>query len=135
GEAPGRSLRGRRRECEILDRLVANVRAGQSPVWILRGEAGAGKTALLEYLVQRAAGCRVARAAGAEPEMEMAFAALHQLCAPFLDRLRRLRGPQRGALGTALGLRNGDAPDRFAVGLAALSLLSDVARDRPLICV
>jgi len=135
GEAPGRSLRGRRRECEILDRLVANVRAGQGPVLVLRAEAGAGKTALLEYLVQRAAGCRVAPAAGAEPEMEMAFAALHQLCAPFLDRLGRLPGPQRDALGTALGLRNGDAPDRFAVGLAALSLLSDVARDRPLICV
>jgi DNA-binding CsgD family transcriptional regulator len=135
GEAPGLSLRGRHRECEILDRLVANVRAGQSPVLVLRGEAGAGKTALLEYLVQRAAGCRVARAAGAEPEMEMAFAALHQLCAPFLDRLGRLPGPQRDALGTALGLRNGDAPDRFAVGLAALSLLSDVAGGRPLICV
>ena len=135
GAALGRSLRGRRRECEALDRLVANVRAGQSRVLVLRGEAGAGKTALLEYLVRRAAGCRVTRAAGAEPEMEMAFAGLHQLCAPFLDRLGRLPGPQRDALGTAFSLRDGDAPDRFAVGLAALSLVSEVARERPLICV
>ena len=135
GETLGRGLRGRRCECEVLDRLVANVRAGQSRVLVLRGEAGAGKTALLEYLVQRAAGCRVTRAAGAEPEMEMAFAGLHQLCAPFLDRLGRLPGPQRDALGTAFSLRDGDAPDRFAVGLAALSLVSEVARERPLICV
>ena len=120
GAAPGRGLHGRRSECEALDRLVADVRAGQSRVLVLRGEAGAGKTALLEYLVQRAAGCRIVRAAGAEPEMEMAFAGLHQLCAPFLDRLGRLPGPQRDALGTAFSLRDGDGPDRFAVGLAAL---------------
>jgi DNA-binding CsgD family transcriptional regulator len=135
GLAPGRSLRGRRGECEVLDRLVANVRACHSRVLALRGEAGAGKTALLEYLVQHAVGCRVARAAGAEPEMEMAFAGLHQLCAPFLDRLGRLPDPQRDALGTAFSLRNGEVPDRFAVGLAALSLLSEVAGDQPLVCV
>jgi len=134
GLAPGRSLRGRRGECEVLDRLVANVRACHSRVLVLRGEAGAGKTALLEYLVQHAVGCRVARAAGAEPEMEMAFAGLHQLCAPFLDRLGRLPDPQRDALGTAFSLRNGEVPDRFAVGLAALSLLSEVAGDQPLVC-
>jgi DNA-binding CsgD family transcriptional regulator len=135
GEPPGCGLYGRRTECEALDRLIAHVRAGQSRVLVLRGKAGAGKTALLEYLVQRAAGCRIVRAAGAEPEIEMAFAGLHQLCAPFLDRLGRLPGPQRGALGTAFGLRDGDGPDSFAVGLAALSLVSDVARERPLICV
>ena len=128
-------LRGRRSECEALDRLVAGVRAGQRGVLVLRGEAGTGKTALLEYLVQRAVGCRIVRAAGAEPEMEMAFAGLHQLCAPFMDRLGRLPDPQRDALETAFSLRNGDAPDRFAVGLAALSLLSEVAGDQPLVCV
>ena len=105
-------LRGRRTECEALARLVASVRAGQSRVLVLRGEAGVGKTALLEYLVRRAAGCRIVRAAGAEPEMEMAFAGLHQLCAPFLDRLGRLPGPQRDALGIAFSLRDGDGPDR-----------------------
>jgi DNA-binding CsgD family transcriptional regulator len=135
GEPPACSLRGRRTECEALDRLIAHVRAGQSRVLVLRGEAGAGKTALLEYLVQHAVGCRIVRAVGAEPEMEMAFAGLHQLCAPFLDRLGRLPGPQRDALGTAFSLREGDAPDGFAVGLAALSLLSDMAGEHPLICV
>jgi DNA-binding CsgD family transcriptional regulator len=135
GEPPGCGLHGRRTECEALDRLIAHVRVGQSRVLVLRGEAGAGKTALLEYLVQRAAGCRIVRAAGAEPEIEMAFAGLHQLCAPFLDRLGRLPGPQRDALGTAFSLRDGDGPDSFAVGLAALSLVSDVAGERPLICV
>ncbi len=135
GAAPGRGLHGRRRECEALDRLVADVQAGQSRVLVLRGEAGAGKTALLEYLVQGAAGCRVVRAAGAEPETEMAFAGLHQLCAPFLDRLGRLPGPQRDALGTAFHLQDGTPPDRFAAGLAALTLLSDAAADGPLLCL
>ena len=128
-------LRGRRRECETLDRLVADLRAGQSQVLVLRGEAGTGKTALLEYLLERASGCCVARAAGVESEMELAFAGLHQLCAPFLDRLARLPGPQRDALSTAFNLRDGDTPDRFAVGLAVLSLLSEVAAERPLVCV
>ena len=128
-------LRGRRRECETLDRLVADLRAGQSQVLVLRGEAGTGKTALLEYLLARASGCCVARAAGVESEIELAFAGLHQLCAPFLDRLPRLPGPQRDALSTAFNLRDGDTPDRFAVGLAVLSLLSEVAGARPLVCV
>ena len=128
-------LRGRSSECEALGRLVENVRAGQSQVLVLRGEVGAGKTALLEYLLERASGCCLARAAGVESEMELAFAALHQLCAPFLDRLERLPGPQRDALSTAFSLRNGATPDRFAVGLAVLSLLSEVAGERPLVCV
>ena len=135
GPAPERGLRGRSSECEALDRLVENVRAGQSQVLVLRGEVGAGKTALLEYLLERASGCCLARAAGVESEMELAFAALHQLCAPFLDRLERLPGPQRDALSTAFSLRNGATPDRFAVGLAVLSLLSEVAGERPLVCV
>ena len=128
-------LLGRRSECAALDQLVAGVREGLSRALVLRGEAGAGKSALLEYLVRRASGCGIARAAGVESEMELAFAGLHQLCAPFVDRLERLPGPQREALGTALGLRDGDAPDRFLVGLSVLSLLSDAAEDRPLVCV
>ena len=135
GAAPEPRLRGRRRECEALDRLVADLRVGQSQVLVLRGEAGVGKTALLEYLRQRASGCCLARTAGVESEMELAFAGLHQLCAPFLDRLERLPGPQRDALSTAFNLRDGDTPDRFAVGLAVLSLLSEVAGERPLVCV
>ncbi len=118
-----------------MDELVANVRTGQSGALVLRGEAGVGKTALLEYLMQHASGCTAARAAGTESEMELAYAGLQQLCAPFLDRLARLPGPQRDALGTAFGLRDGDSPDRFLVGLAALSLLSTVAEERPLVCV
>ena len=102
---------------------------------VLRGEAGVGKTALLEYVLRRAGGCRVVRAAGVESEMELAFAGLHLLCTPFLDRLDQLPAPQRDALGIAFGLRAGDAPDRFLVGLAVLTLLSDVAEERPLLCV
>jgi DNA-binding CsgD family transcriptional regulator/tetratricopeptide (TPR) repeat protein len=135
GDAPERRLRGRRRECETLDRLVTSARAGRSRILVLRGEAGAGKTALLEYLLERASGCRIARAAGVESEMELAFAGLHQLCAAFLDRLECLPGPQRDALSTAFNLQGGDTPDRFAVDLAVLSLLSEVARERPLVCV
>jgi DNA-binding CsgD family transcriptional regulator len=130
-----RRLLGRRSERAALDQLVASVRAGPSRALVLRGEAGVGKSALLEYLVQHASGCGIARASGVESEMELAYAGLQQLCAPFLDRLERLPGPQRDALGTAFGLRDGAAPDRFLVGLAVLSLLSDVAEDRPLVCI
>src|SRR6202046_3113875 len=130
-----RRLLGRRSECAVLDQLVASVRAGPSRALVLRGEAGVGKSALLEYLVQHASGCGITRSAGVESEMELAYAALQQLCAPFLDRLDRLPGPQRDALGTVFGLREGAAPDRFLVGLAVLSLLSDVAEERGLLCV
>ncbi len=102
---------------------------------MLRGEAGVGKTALLEYLVDEASGCRIVRAAGAEAEMELAYAGLQQLCAPLLDHLDALPGPQREALSTAFGLSAGDPPDRFFVGLAVLSLCAEAARDRPLLCV
>jgi DNA-binding CsgD family transcriptional regulator len=128
-------LRGRRNECDALDRLLESVRSGQSRVLVLRGEEGVGKSALLEYLVERASTCRIARAAGVESEMELAFAGLQQLCAPLLDRQERLPGPQRDALGTALGQRDGAAPDRFLVSLAVLSLLSDAAEERPLVCL
>jgi DNA-binding CsgD family transcriptional regulator len=133
--APVPRLRGRESEREALDRLVEGVRAGQSPVLVLRGEPGVGKTALLDYLVERASGCRIARAAGVESEMELAFAGLHQLCAPFLGRLERLPGPQRDALAAAFGLQNGGAPDQFMVGLAVLSLLSDATEEQPLLVV
>ncbi|MBX6331639.1 MAG: AAA family ATPase, partial [Gemmatimonadaceae bacterium] len=132
---PGPDLRGRRHECESLDRLLADVRGGRSRVLVLRGEAGVGKTALLEYLVANASACRVARAAGVESEMELAFAGVHQLCAPLLGHLERLPGPQRDALGTAFGLSAGPAADRFLVGLAVLSLLSEAAEERPLVGV
>jgi len=94
---------GRGAECDALDRLLADVHAGQSRVLVLRGVAGVGKSALLEYLLGRASGCRTARTAGVESEMELAFAGLYQLCAPFLDRLERLPDPQREALATVFG--------------------------------
>ncbi len=119
----------------VLDRLIEAVRAGESRALVLTGEPGVGKTALLDYVSAQASGCRVARAAGIQSEMELAFAALHQLCAPMLDRLDRLPGPLGDALGTAFGLSAGPAPDRFFIGLAVLSLLSEVAGERPLICL
>jgi class 3 adenylate cyclase/DNA-binding CsgD family transcriptional regulator len=128
-------LLGRRSECAALDGLAGSVREGQSQALVLRGDAGIGKSALLEYLVMRASGCAIVRTAGVEPEMELAYAGLQQLCATFLDRLDRLPDPQRVALDIAFGLRAGDAPDRFLVGLALLSLLADVAEERPLVAI
>jgi DNA-binding CsgD family transcriptional regulator/tetratricopeptide (TPR) repeat protein len=128
-------LRGRTAECAALDQLLAAAQAGRSQVLVLRGEAGVGKTALLDYLRERAAACRVIRAAGIESEMELPFAGVHQLCAPLLDRLEHLPGPQRAALATAFGLDAGAPPDRFLVGLAVLSLLAEVAEEEPVVCV
>jgi hypothetical protein len=127
-------LRGRRDECVVLDRLLEGGRAGRSGVLVLRGEAGIGKTALLEYAIA-ASGMWVLRAAGVESEMELPFAALHQLCGPLLDRVDALPGPQRDALATTFGLSAGAVPDRFFVGLAVLGLLSEAAEERPLLCV
>jgi DNA-binding CsgD family transcriptional regulator len=135
GRGVGPELLGRRAESEVLDRLLVDARAGRSGVVVVRGEAGVGKTALLERLAATAHGCRVARATGVESEMELAYAGLHQLCAPYLDRLDRLPGPQADALGAAFGLSAGASPDRFLVGLAVLSLLADTAEDQPLLCV
>src|SRR4051795_1927892 len=132
---PQRGLLGRRSECQILDGLLDALRTGESGALVVRGEPGTGKTALLEYAVESASDLRVARAAGVESEMELAFAGLQQLCAPMLDRLECLPDPQRDALATAFGLRAGDTPDRFLVGLAALGLLSEVAGEQPLLCV
>jgi DNA-binding CsgD family transcriptional regulator len=122
-------------ERAALRQLLDEARAGRSGVLVMRGEPGIGKTALLEYAIEAAAGLRVARVAGVESEMELAFAALQQLCAPMLDKLASLPDPQRDALGVAFGLTTGTAPDRFLVGLAALSLLSEVAEQQPLLCV
>ena len=128
-------LLDRGRERDVLDRLIAETRAGQSRVLVLRGEAGIGKTALLGYLSDAAEGCRIARAAGVESEMELAFAGLHTLCAPMLGRLGHLPIPQRDALNTAFGMSAGPPPDRFLVGLAVLSLLADAAEEQPLVCI
>ena len=110
------------------------MRAGEGRALVVRGEPGVGKTVLLDYLAGGASGCRVVRAVGVQSEMELAFAGLHQLCAPMLDHAS-LPDPQRGALRTAFGLSAGPAPDRFLVGLAVLGLLSETAGERPLICV
>jgi hypothetical protein len=122
-------------ERAALSELLDAARAGRSGVLVMRGEPGIGKTALLEHAIESAAGLRVVRVAGVESEMELAFAALQQLCAPMLDKLEGLPDPQRDALGVAFGLNTGAAPDRFLVGLAALSLLSEVAEQQPLLCV
>src|SRR5258707_7902043 len=128
-------LWGRKLPCAVLYGLIADVRAGRSRVLVVRGEPGIGKTALLGYAADAAPDFQVARAEGVESEMELPFAALHQLCGRMLDRLDRLPGPQRDALEVAFGLRSGGAPDRFLVGLAVLGLLSEVAADRPLLCL
>src|SRR6201988_485301 len=128
-------LIGRHTECCELDRLVEAVRAGQSRAIVLCGEAGVGKTALLDYVAEQASDCRVIRAAGVQSEMELPFAALHQVCAPALGNLERLPVPQRDALRIAFGLTAGPVPDRFLVGLAVWSLLADVAEQQPLVCL
>jgi len=130
-----RPLAGRGPESARLDRLLADARVGQSAVLVLRGEPGIGKTALLGYVAERAAGFQVVRATGAESELELPFASLHQLCGPMLGGLGRLPPPQRDALGTAFGLSSGAQPDRFLIGLAVLSLLADAAEERPLLCL
>jgi DNA-binding CsgD family transcriptional regulator len=115
--------------------LVSAIHRGESRALVLRGEAGIGKTALLEYLLESASRMTVLRAVGVESEMELAYAGLHLLCAPLLDRLSRLPAPQRRALETVFGLSQGAAPDRFLVGLATISLLSAAGEERPLLCV
>ena len=128
-------LLGRRAECEVLDRALTDARAGRSRVVVVRGEPGAGKSALLNFLSERVADSRVATAAGVESEMELAYSGLHQLCASMLDRLDRLPVPQRDALATVFGQESGPAPDRFLVGLATLTLFAEVTEERPLVCV
>ena len=128
-------LRGRAKECAQLDDLVSAIGRGESRSLVLRGEAGIGKTALLDHTIASASDLTVVRAEGVDSEMELAYASLHQLCGPLLDRLDRLPVPQRQALEVVFGLSLGAAPDRFLVGLAVLSLFSEVAGERPLLCV
>jgi len=135
GAGRGTILQGRARERALLDGFVDAIRRGESRSLVLRGEAGIGKTALLEYLLELAADLTIARAVGVESEMELAFASLHQLCGPLLDRRDRVPAPQRAALEIVFGLREGPPPDPFMVGLAVLSLLGEVAEDRPLLLV
>ena len=134
-EGSAQELHDRRTERAVLGRLLEAVRGGQSGVLVITGEPGVGKTALLESAIGTGSEFRVLRSAGVESEMELAFAALHVLCAPLLDRLERLPAPQQDALGVAFGLRAGNPPDRFLVGLAVLSLFSAAAEERPLLCV
>src|SRR5918997_2779897 len=128
-------LLDRTAECRALDDILANARGGQSAVLVLRGEPGVGKTALMRYCAQQAADFRVARLAGVESEMELPFAGLHQLCAPLLGDLDGLPLPQQTALRGAFGLSAGDPPDPFLVALATLSLLAEVAAERPFLCL
>jgi DNA-binding CsgD family transcriptional regulator len=128
-------LLDREGEREALEHLLSAVRTGESRALVVRGDAGIGKTALLEHLAERAAGCRIVRAVGVEAEQELAFAALNQVCAPMLDALAHLPAPQREALRTAFGLSAGSPPDRFMIALAVLGLLAEVAREQPLVCL
>jgi DNA-binding CsgD family transcriptional regulator len=132
---PGERLRGRAKECALLDDLVTAIRRGESRSLVLRGEAGIGKTALLEYLVASASDLTVVRSVGVQSDMELAFASLHQLCGPLLDQLDTLPAPQRHAMEIVFGLSAGEAPDRFLVGLAVLSLFSEATEQGPLLCV
>jgi DNA-binding CsgD family transcriptional regulator len=132
---PAKILIGRTVECGVLERLIGAVRTGESRVLVLRGAPGAGKSALLEHTREAAGDLRVLAAVGIEAETELAFATLHQVCAPLLGRLVRLPAPQRAALETVFGMRDGAAPDRFLVGLAVLTLLADASAERPLLCV
>ncbi|MEU4292516.1 AAA family ATPase [Kribbella sp. NPDC026596] len=131
----GWRLTGRQAECGVLDQVIAAVRSGESRALVLHGEAGVGKTELLDYLAVRAHDCQVTRVSAVQSEMELAFAGLHQLCAPALDLLDRLPAPQREALGTVFGISAGPPPDMFLIGLAVLSLLSKAAEQRPLVCL
>ena len=134
-DGAGAQLRGRAAECRTLHGVIDAVTAGDSQVLVLRGEAGVGKTALLGHLTQQASAFRVLQVAGVQSDMELAFAGLQQLCAPLMEHLGELPAPQRDALEIAFGRGVGEAPDRFLVGLAVLSLMATAARHQPLLCV
>jgi predicted ATPase len=133
---PRAALRGRAVERAALDAILESVRAGRSAAIVLRGEAGIGTTALLSYVASRADGCRPIRASRVQAEMELPFAALHQLCMPLLQAgLQALPGPQHEALATAFGLSAGRPPERFPLALAVLTLLAAAAESKPMICL
>jgi DNA-binding CsgD family transcriptional regulator len=131
----GQPLHGRVVETAALREVVSAVRTGRSQVLVLRGEPGAGKTALLEYLLDEAEGWRCVHVSGVESDMELAYAGLHQLCAPLMGHLDDLPSPQRDALTVAFGRGVGPPPERFLVGLAVLSLLAAAVHEQPLLCV
>src|SRR5262245_56288138 len=135
GEEGSMTLLGRHGECSALDQVLADVHAGRSRVLVLRGDAGVGKSALLDYLGARLDDLHVAKAVGVESEMELAYNSLYQLCGPMLGQLDGLPVPQRNALETVFGLSEGPAPERFLVGLAALTLFAEVAEQKPLVCI
>ena len=128
-------LIGRKRECAVVDRLLATARGGHAAVLVVYGDPGVGKTALLEYAVEAGHDFRVVRTGGVEGETELDYAALQRLCSPMLDSVGRLPDPQRDALRVAFGLAGGRAPSLFLVGLAVLGLLSEAAEQQPLLCV
>lgn len=128
-------LVGRHRECAALDDLLVGLRAGGPRVRVIRGEAGIGKSVLLEYVAAQASRATVTRARGIEADMELPYASLHQLCTPFLADVEALPGPQRDALRVAFGMAAGDPPERFLVGLAVLTLLTRASETRPVLVV
>ena len=133
GRAPG--FVGRARERAALDRMLDDIHEGKSSALVIRGEPGIGKTALMQYCARQASGCLVAQIAGVESELEMPFAAIHQLCRPLLAGIDALPDPQQQALRVAFGLAAGATPDRFVVGLAVLGLLVEASAERPLVCL
>jgi hypothetical protein len=133
--SPAAGLTGRRSEHDVLDRFVADVRAGQGRALVVRGGPGVGKTELLRHLIAEVPGFGVTQVTGVESEMELPYAGLYQLCAPMLGRLGSLADPQRRALSVAFGLASGESPDRFLVALAALSLIEEAVQERPLLCI
>ena len=133
--APAAALFGRQREREVLDRVLEGAREGRGGVLAVYGEPGVGKTALLEYSIEAGRNFRISRTSGVEGEMELAFAALQQLCSPSFDLLEHLPQPQREAVEVALGLSAGRPPNPFLVGLAVLNLLSEAAEEQPLLCL
>jgi DNA-binding CsgD family transcriptional regulator len=132
---PEETLRGRGRECAQINALIQNASRGTGGSLIFRGEAGIGKTTLLDYAAAERKGFLLARIGGVESEVELPYAALHQLCAKLLHLADRLPVPQADALGIALGQRPGGVPDRFHVSLAVLGLLSEAAREQPMLCL
>ena len=134
--ATARSLLGRSPEFASLDRVLDDARGGRGSVLVVRGESGVGKSALLDYVADRASGCHLARSAGVEYEAELMLAGLQQLLgSSMLERSEHLPAPQRDALRVTLGMQEGPAPDRFLVGLATLGVLCDMAEERPLVCL
>src|SRR4051794_1065514 len=131
----GLGFLGRTSECRRLDGMLAQARDGRSAVLVIRGEPGIGKSALLRYAARQASGLRIAQVEGVEAEMELPFAAIHQLCAPMLGGLEVLAEPQENSLRVALGIAPGDAPDKFLVAVAVLNLLAATAEERPLLCL